>query len=75
MIHLPKGKPLTLLSHLAWQALVYWIWNERNARLHSNTFRSVDTIYNFIYRQLKNKIQSFRTSNPTLSSQMMQVWI
>ncbi|KAF3533345.1 hypothetical protein DY000_02039733 [Brassica cretica] len=49
--------------------------NERNARLHSNTLRSVDLIYNNIYRQLKNKIQSFRPSNPSLSTQMMQLWI
>ncbi|KAG5415491.1 hypothetical protein IGI04_003058 [Brassica rapa subsp. trilocularis] len=75
MIALPKGKPPTLLSYLAWQAMIYWLWNERNARLHSNTFRSADTIYTTIYRQLKNKIQSFRPSNPTMSSAMMQLWI
>ena len=75
MIALPKGKPPTLLSYLAWQAMIYWLWNERNARLHSNTFRSVDTIYTTIYRQLKNKIQSSRPSNPTMSSAMMQLWI
>lgn len=75
MIALPKGKPPTLLSYLAWQAMIYWLWNERNARLHSNTFHSADTIYTTIYRQLKNKIQSFRPSNPTMSSAMMQLWI
>lgn len=75
MINLPKGKPLTLLSHLAWQAIIYLIQNERNTRLHSNMFWSVDSINNFIYRQLKNKIKRFRPSNPSLSSQMLQLWI
>ncbi|KAG2247546.1 hypothetical protein Bca52824_087174 [Brassica carinata] len=28
MINLPRGKPLTLLSLLAWQAMIYWRMNE-----------------------------------------------
>lgn len=67
--------PQRLLILLAWQATVYWIWNERNTRLHANSFRSVDGIFKLMDRQIKNKIQSFRDSNPTRSSVMMQSWV
>ncbi|CAN6837281.1 unnamed protein product [Brassica oleracea var. botrytis] len=26
---------------LAWQAIIYWAWAERNSRLHRHTFRCV----------------------------------
>ncbi|KAF2555499.1 hypothetical protein F2Q68_00014728 [Brassica cretica] len=39
-----SSRPLRLLTLLAWQSTTYWIWNERNARLHSNTFRSIDIL-------------------------------
>lgn len=45
-------------------------WND--TRLHANTFRSVDSLFTVIDLQLKNKIQSFIESNPSLSSTMMQ---
>ncbi|KAG5396411.1 hypothetical protein IGI04_018225 [Brassica rapa subsp. trilocularis] len=38
------GKAKTLLTWLAWKATLYWLWNERNSRLHNNTFRSVDSL-------------------------------
>lgn len=61
-----------LLILLAWQATVYWIWNERNNRLHINTFRTTDQIFKLIDRQLRNKMQSFRESNPNRASTMIQ---
>lgn len=64
-----------LLSLLAWQSNLYWLWNERNSRLHSNSFRSIDTLFTMIDRQIRNKIQSFRPSNPKLSSSMLQLWL
>ena len=72
-LHLQKSHRLLVLT--AWQATTYWLWNERNARLHSNTFRSVDSIFKLLDRQLINKVQSFRELNPRRSSQMMQRWI
>ncbi|XP_013639777.1 PREDICTED: uncharacterized protein LOC106345056 [Brassica oleracea var. oleracea] len=72
-LHLQKSHRLLVLT--AWQATAYWLWNERNARLHSNTFRSVDSIFKLLDRQLINKLQSFRELNPRRSSQMMQRWI
>lgn len=60
---------------LAWQSTLYWLWNERNSRLHSNVFRSADILFKLLDHQLRNKLQSFRESNPTKSSLMMQAWI
>lgn len=77
MIGLPRNKqrrPQTLLTLLAWKSTMYWTWNERNARLHSNVFRPVDAIFAIIDRQLRNKILSFRETNHVLSSAMMQAW-
>ena len=42
MQSLPSEKAFRLLVLLSWQATLYWLWNERNNRLHSNTFRSID---------------------------------
>lgn len=63
------------LTLLAWQSTLYWIWNERNQRLHSNQFRSIDSLFSIVDHQIRNKIQSFRGTNPTQSSGMMQLWI
>ena len=72
---LPSRKVDRLLTLLSWQAALYWIWNERNSRMHTNVFRSVDAIFTIIDRQIRNKTQSFRVSNPNLSSAMFQRWI
>ena len=77
MITLPASrasKALRLLTLLAWQSTIYWTWNERNARLHSNSFRSADRLFRVVDLQIRNRIQSFRESNPRLSSSMMQTW-
>lgn len=60
---------------LSWQCCLYWIWQERNGRLHRNSFRSVVALDKLIDRQIKDRILSFRESSPRLSSQMMQQWI
>lgn len=72
---LPRDRSTRLLTLLAWQASLYWLWNERNTRLHSSSFRSVDVIFKLLDHQLQNKLQSFRESNPALSLRMMQRWI
>lgn len=75
---LPPGRssrPQKLLLLLAWQSTIYWLWNERNARLHSNTFRSIDSIFKTIDLQIRNRTQSFRATNPKLSSQLLQAWV
>ncbi|XP_033134421.1 uncharacterized protein LOC117127836 [Brassica rapa] len=72
--NLQSPKSTRLLTLLVWQAALYWLWNERNARLHSGVFRSVDVILTLIDRQVRNKIQSFRETSPSLASRMLQRW-
>lgn len=74
MISLPPPTSSRILTLLAWQATLYWIWNERNSRLHANLFRPVDSLFKQIDGQVRNKIQSIRESSPILSSQMIQQW-
>lgn len=74
MITLPPPSSTRSLILLGWQATLYWIWNERNGRLHSNQFRSIDSLFSIIDHQVRNKIQSFREANPRRSSEMMQLW-
>ncbi|KAF3526104.1 hypothetical protein F2Q69_00046443 [Brassica cretica] len=83
------GIPLTatlasLCSNNSWrlpsarsenQGCLYWTWTERNARLHRNTSRPFDVITRLLDRQIKDRILSFRTFNPTVSSIMMQQWL
>ncbi|CDY41672.1 BnaC02g34820D [Brassica napus] len=64
-------KRLLLLS---WQAVIYWIWAERNSRLHRNSSRSSALLITIIERQVKDKISSYRDGNPGLSSSLMQSW-
>ena len=71
----PPPQHQRLLTRLAWQATMYWLWNERSTRLHASTFRSVDQVFKLMDMQLINKIQSFRDTNPTRSSTMMLSWI
>ena len=66
-----KGK----LALLCWQGCIYWTCSERNARLHRNIFRSVDALSRLLNRQIKDRILSFRDTNPTTSSVMMQQWL
>lgn len=59
---------------LGWQAVIYWVWQERNHRLHRSQFRSTVSILLLIKRQMKEKILSFRSTSPALSSSLMQLW-
>lgn len=67
-------KLVPVLLHIFVFGPTIWLWNERNSRLHSNSFRSVDSLFTIIDRQIRNRIQGFRSSNPTLSTTMMQAW-
>ncbi|CAH2047860.1 unnamed protein product, partial [Thlaspi arvense] len=48
MQSLSGGKHANRLTLLGWQATIYWIWAERNARLHQQTFRSTETLITLI---------------------------
>lgn len=60
---------------LTWQSCIYWTWQERNSRLHRNTFRNADGISRLIDRQVRDRILSYRDQNSRLSSRMMQQWL
>lgn len=68
LLSLPPPRSSRLLTLFAWQATLYLIWTERNSRLDAMTFCSVDTLFRIVDRQIRNKIQSFRQDNPTLTS-------
>uniref|UniRef100_A0A0D3EFP2 Endonuclease/exonuclease/phosphatase domain-containing protein n=1 Tax=Brassica oleracea var. oleracea TaxID=109376 RepID=A0A0D3EFP2_BRAOL len=74
MSTLPPPSTARSLTLLGWQATLYWIWNERNKRLHQSQFRSVDSLFSIIDHQLRKKINSFRENNPRRSSEMLQLW-
>nr|VDD52853.1 unnamed protein product [Brassica oleracea] len=59
---------------LAWQGTIYFIWSERNNRLHRNTFRSSQSIVSEIDRTIRRKLASVRPANPALSSALLQLW-
>lgn len=59
---------------LAWQGTIYFIWSERNNRLHRNTSRSPNSIISEIDRTIRRKLASFRLENPSLSSDLLQLW-
>lgn len=69
------GRNLQRLTRLGWQATIYWIWNERNNRLHRQHFRSTDALFRLIDRQIKDKLLSLRPSSPIISSTLMQLWL
>ncbi|KAF8046587.1 hypothetical protein N665_3598s0002 [Sinapis alba] len=64
-----------LLALLAWQSAIYFIWTERNNRLHRQQFRSPSSIILSASSLIKNKISSLRHSSPSLSSRMIQLWL
>lgn len=75
LIQLRGNKDLRRLTLIALQATIYWLWAERNKRLHQQTFRTVDSLIPIIDKQVRNRIQCFRFSNPRACSAMMQLWL
>lgn len=63
------------ITLLAWQAVIYWIWQERNKRLHSNQSRTADSLITIVCRQIKERLLSFRVGSPALSSRLLQLWL
>ncbi|CAH8262212.1 unnamed protein product [Arabidopsis lyrata] len=69
----PKEKRRLIL--LAWQCSIYLLWNERNARLHRQTFRSTDILIRLIDSVIRNKIATYRDSHNSIASSMLQLWL
>ncbi|CAA7027691.1 unnamed protein product [Microthlaspi erraticum] len=75
MQSLTNGKLWKRLSLITWQATLYWIWSERNGRLHRGIFNSEDSITRSIDRQVRNRIASYRENNTHLASKLLQHWL
>ncbi|CAN6809572.1 unnamed protein product, partial [Brassica oleracea] len=82
---MPHGKHSTIYSTrkiynlllvlLAWQASIYCIWAERNARLHRSRFRPPSAIVKEIHTIVKLRIASIRIDDPHLASVLFQAWV
>ncbi|CAN6924517.1 unnamed protein product [Brassica oleracea] len=70
---LPAAGSYTQLVLLAWQSTMYYLWAERNNRLHNSSFRSGDSIFLQIDSSIRNRISSRRDQNPGNSSRMLQM--
>ncbi|XP_013633133.1 PREDICTED: uncharacterized protein LOC106338781 [Brassica oleracea var. oleracea] len=49
------------LQLIVWQAVIYSIWQERNARLHRNNAKTITTISSILDRTIRNKIHGSET--------------
>lgn len=52
---LPKRSNSSQLSLWCWQASIYIIWSERNARLHRQTFRPLNSLISQVDHLIRNK--------------------
>ncbi|CDY57647.1 BnaAnng14890D [Brassica napus] len=75
LMQLTGTKHSKRLTLLCWQSTIYFIWRERNDRLHRGNFRSPELIIRGLDRLIRNMIQSIRVENPRSSSAMMQDWL
>ncbi|CAA7035543.1 unnamed protein product [Microthlaspi erraticum] len=70
MNSLTSGKLWKRLTLIAWQSSIYWIWSERNSRLHRGVFTPDHTIVSSIDRQVRNRIASYRDTNTVIASSL-----
>lgn len=75
MSHRTGTKSERLLGILAWQTSIYFIWTERNGRIHRQNFRAATSIIKTASALIKNKISSFRDRSSKLCSAMLQSWM
>ncbi|CAG7898114.1 unnamed protein product [Brassica rapa] len=72
---LQGNKTAKKLTLLCWQSTIYWVWQERNKRLHNNQYRSQDAVIKLITRQITDRISGYRFDSPIISSRYMQLWL
>ena len=59
-----RGKAIrTIIMRLAWNAHIYFIWHERNRRLHGGHHREEQDIVMFIVNAVNNKLIGIKNSN------------
>lgn len=59
---------------LAWQCTIYYLWAERNGRIHRNIFRSPEQTLRLIDSTIQNRISSFRGVRPATAASMYSFW-
>lgn len=59
---------------LKWQATIYFLWQERNNRLHHQRFSSVPQTLKKIKQIVKDRISSLRQDRPVFVSNLMQLY-
>lgn len=72
--HLSGPRHAKLLPLFVWHSTIYYIWSERNARLHRNIYRPPDSIANSIRSYIKAKIAAIRPTSPSLASSLFRLW-
>lgn len=60
MQSLQGGKIKKRLILIGWQSTTYWIWQERNKRLHTQQYRSPEVVTKLITRQITDLFLSYR---------------
>ena len=55
-----KGKSFCSISkRIAWSATVYYLWGQRNSRIHENIFSPADDIFHLICNDVRLRISGF----------------
>ncbi|KAH0865350.1 hypothetical protein HID58_082561 [Brassica napus] len=72
--NLQGPRHLQIIRLLAWQCTLYYIWAERNSRLHRHIFKPPDSIVKQIEATIRSKISALRDRSPQLSSSLFAVW-
>lgn len=68
------ARHIKIIRLLAWQGTLYYIWLERNSRLHRQIFKTMDSITAQIESTIRSKISALRHQSPRLSSSLFAVW-
>lgn len=74
MQQLRGPRHLQILKLLAWQSTLYYLWLERNSRLHRKIFKPPDAIIKQIESTVRSRISAMRDQSPRLSSAMFTAW-
>lgn len=74
MQHYQGPRQDKLLRLLSWQATLYNVWSERNARLHQQISKPPDIVAKQVECTIRAKIAALRDRSPRLASAMFAVW-
>lgn len=65
---------LQIIRLLTWQCTLYYVWAERNSRLHHKVFKPSHSISSQIQATIRSKVAALRDQSPRLSSSLFAVW-